>query len=165
MNAETTSGLLDMSQTSDETPKAMKARHWIAIGAVVTLGLLGFSFGSKWWLTRFPDGEDCPEILAINAPPEGLDFTPRFTEEKQIMPFEVRTAAGQTMPNCTMTQSAFRCSINGPVMIRTKIWNKDLRFFPIEAGENAIILGTEKFVLCTITHRNGVELEWTPGGR
>ena len=152
-----------MSQTNDTTRKELKVRHWIVIVAIVFAGFLGLNFGSEWWLTRLPDGEDCPEVLAADSLPEGFDFTPRFTEEKQIMQFEVRTAAGQAMPDCVMTESAFRCSIDGSVMIRTKIWNRDLRYFPIETGETATILGTEKFVVCTITHRDGVELEWTPG--
>lgn len=143
-----------MSQANDETRKAMHGRNWIVIIAVGIVGFLGLSFGSKWWLTRLPDGMDCHEVLRIDGQIEGLDFTPRFTEEKQIMRFEVRTAAGQSMPNCMMTQSAFRCSIDGPVMIRTKIWNRDQRYFPIGPGESAVILGTETFLNCTITHQN-----------
>lgn len=148
-----------MSQANEETPRAMQARHWFLIAAIAIVGYLGFSFISKWWLTRVPAGADCLELLEMDGLPEGLDFTPRFTEEKQIMRFEVRTAAGQTMPNCMMTQSAFRCSIDGPVMIRTKIWNNDLRYFPIGPSESAVILGTKTFVQCTITLRNGADVE------
>ncbi|WP_281980955.1 hypothetical protein [Thalassorhabdomicrobium marinisediminis] len=140
------------------------ARLLVVIAALALLGVLGFIYGSKWWLTRLPEGEDCPEVSVIDGLPDDLDFTPRFTEEKQIMQFEVRTSAGQEMPDCAMTESAFRCSVRGPVMIRTKIWNNDLRYFPVGSGEDAIVLGTEKYVACTITHRDGVELEWTPAG-
>lgn len=134
-------------------------RHWIMIVAVGIVGILGFNFVSKWWLTRFPNGVDCYEVTADGSEIDGLDFTPRFTEEKQIMRFEVRTAAGQTMPDCTMTQSAFRCSIDGPVMLRTKLWNRDLRYFQVGPDESAVILGTETFLNCTITHRSGTEVK------
>lgn len=145
-----------MSQTNDQTPKAVQRRRWIIIATVGIVGVLGFGFGSTWWLTRFPDGVDCTEAFVTDSQVEGLDFTPRFTEEKQIMRFEVRTAAGQAMPDCVMTQSAYRCSVDGPVMLRTKLWNSDLRYFPIGPDESAVILGTEKFLNCTITHRNGI---------
>jgi hypothetical protein len=137
----------------------MQMRHWIMIVAVGIVGFLGFNFGSKWWLTRFPDGVDCHEVTATDSQIEAIDFTPRFTEEKQIMRFEVRTAAGQAMPDCTMTQSAYRCSIDGPVMLRTKLWNRDLRYFSVGPDESAVILGTETFLNCTITHRNGTEVK------
>ncbi len=137
----------------------MQGRHWIMILAVGIVGFLGFSYGSTWWLTRFPDGVDCQEVTVADPQIEGLDFTPRFTEEKQIMRFEVRTAAGQAMPGCAMTPAAFRCSIDGPVMLRTKLWNRDLRYFPVGPDESAVILGTETFLNCTITHRNGAKVE------
>lgn len=134
-------------------------RHWIMIVAVGIVGILGFNFVSNWWLTRFPSGVDCYEVMAAGSEIDGLDFTPRFSEEKQIMRFEVRTAAGQTMPGCAMTQTAFRCSIDGPVMLRTKLWNRDLRYFQVGPDESAVILGTETFLNCTITHRNGTEVK------
>ena len=140
-----------MSETNEEKPKGLQRRHWILIAAVGVLGFLGFSLGSTWWLTRFPDVVDCQEVMQADGQNAGLDFTPRFTEEKQIMRFEVRTAAGQAMPDCIMTQSAYRCSVEGPVTLRTKVWNQDLRYFTVGTDESAVILGTEKFMNCTIT--------------
>lgn len=145
-----------MSQTKNEKPKAM--RYWTKIIAVGVVGFLGFNFGSEWWLTQLPEGVDCHEVTASASELDDLDFTPRFTEEKQIMRFEVRTAAGQAMPDCTMTQSAFRCSIDGPVMLRTKLWNRDLRYFMVRRDESAIILGTETLLNCTITDRNRADI-------
>jgi hypothetical protein len=159
MIAETTLRLPNMSQTNVEKPKAVQRPRWILIAAIGIAGFLGFELGSTWWLTRFPDGVDCNEATTAGSQIDGLDFTPRFSEEKQIMRFEVRTAAGQEMPKCIMTQSAYRCSVDGPVMLRTKLWNRDLRYFPIGPDESAVILGTETFLNCTITQRNGTAVK------
>jgi hypothetical protein len=42
--------------------------------------------------------------------------------------------------------------------LRTKLWNRDLRYFSVGPDESAVILGTETFLNCTIMHRNGTEV-------
>ena len=97
----------------------MGKRGYLITALVVIAALLSFNSVAEWRLTRDVGGAECAQYTLAEADASGLDFTPRFTEDKQIVKFEIRTAKGQNFPDCVITNSAFRCSVEGPAMVRT----------------------------------------------
>jgi len=133
----------------------MSKRVYLVIAVGVIAAVLSFDLVMKWWLARDVGGTECGQFTQEQADASGLDFTPRFTEEKQILKFEIRTAKGQNFPACFISNTAFRCNVEGPAMVRTKVW-RDRRYFDVGKDETMTIAGTEDYVLCGVAARAGI---------
>lgn len=129
---------------------------------IIAVGVIGALLSAylvlEWRMTCDVGGVECKQFEQAEVEASGLDFTPRFTEEKQILKFEIRTAKGQAFPDCFISNSAFRCSVYGPAMVRTKVW-RDRRYWDVAAQQTMTIAGNEDYVMCGVAARDGVPVQ------
>lgn len=125
----------------------MSSRKILLIAAGCGVAYLGVVVLPGMLLTRMPDGTPCPDVTASAVQAAGLDYTPRFAEEKRIEPMLVRTAQGQPGPDCVMSATAFRCSQFGQATVMVALYGKP-RYFEVGQGQEAVLFGTQDEVFC-----------------